>query len=133
VRSSSKILSWIQFPTAKFTLYPISNAFSLGINQLRIFLVPRRCGVHHFKSAIEDAGTMHLKVVIVCRKTQLEVPTGVIVDIKTFKEFPAGGAQFRCPACGEEHRWSVSDAQLAGLSLAESEAFVPALGLDAPR
>lgn len=65
---------------------------------------------------------MLFKVVIVCPSTRVEVPTGVVVDITTFKELPPGGAQFGCPACGKEHAWSAADAQLASLSVAEDRA-----------
>ena len=68
---------------------------------------------------------MHFKVVIVCPQTKVEVPTGVVVNIKTFKELPTAASHFRCGACGEEHAWSVADAQLASLSPSESAAFIP--------
>lgn len=41
---------------------------------------------------------MHYMIVIVCPNTKVEVPTGIVVNIKTFKESPTNGAQFRCPA-----------------------------------
>jgi hypothetical protein len=64
-------------------------------------------------------------IVIRCPKTDLDVSTGVIVNIKTFTELPANPPKFKCSGSGDEHAWSVRDAMLAGLSTSERASFVP--------
>jgi hypothetical protein len=68
---------------------------------------------------------MDLMIVIFCPKTNQEVPTDIVVNISTFKGLPIGEAQLRCPACGEEHTWSVKDAMLATLSAVERATHTP--------
>ena len=68
---------------------------------------------------------MHFMIVIRCPKTDLDVSTGVIVNIKTFRELPATRSKFKCSACNEEHIWSASDAMLASLSASQKASFVP--------
>jgi hypothetical protein len=51
-------------------------------------------------------------IVIRCPNANQEVATGVVVDIATFAGLPRGQATLHCPACGQEHRWSVADAML---------------------
>jgi hypothetical protein len=66
--------------------------------------------------------TMHFMLIIECPKNKVEVPTGVAVDIKTFKELPAETAKLLvCPSCGGEHVWSVADVQLTTLSSSERD------------
>jgi hypothetical protein len=69
--------------------------------------------------------TMHLMLVVRCPNTDLEVSTGIIVDIKTFKELPPRPSKFRCSACDKEHIWSSADAMLADLSASQKASFVP--------
>jgi hypothetical protein len=64
---------------------------------------------------------MYFMLVIVCPKNKSEVPTGIVVDITTFREMPVGISKLRCPSCGDEHTWAPADAQLASLSLSEQD------------
>jgi hypothetical protein len=74
---------------------------------------------------------MHFMIVIRCPKSDLDVSTGVIVNIKTFSELPLRPSKFTCSACLEEHIWSAADAMLAELSTSQKAAFGPA-GYDKP-
>jgi hypothetical protein len=56
---------------------------------------------------------MNCMVVIRCPETGEEVPTGLIVDIRTFEGLPSGKTTLHCSACGTEHEWSIADAMLA--------------------
>ena len=56
---------------------------------------------------------MQCMLVIVCPKTDQEVPTGIVTDIQTFAELPKGQSKLVCSACGEVHTWSANDAMLA--------------------
>jgi hypothetical protein len=59
---------------------------------------------------------MHFMIGITCPQTKDEVSTGLMVDIKTFNEMPRSGARMPCSSCGQEHAWSIADAQLASPS-----------------
>jgi hypothetical protein len=64
-------------------------------------------------------------VVVACPITGREVPTGIVTDITSFANLPKGDAQFSCPACGQSHKWTRSDARLAH-SLASLDDTLPA-------
>ena len=55
---------------------------------------------------------MQFKLGIVGPRTQIDAPTGVVVDITIFKELRSQGARLSCPECREEHAWSAAGAQL---------------------
>jgi hypothetical protein len=56
-------------------------------------------------------------IVIRCPNANQEVATGVVVDIATFAGLPRGQATLHCPACGQQHLWSVADAMLTTASV----------------
>jgi predicted RNA-binding Zn-ribbon protein involved in translation (DUF1610 family) len=48
-----------------------------------------------------------------CPKTGQEVDVGIESELQTLLRIRAHKLRARCPACGGEHEWRVSDAQLA--------------------
>ena len=62
---------------------------------------------------------MATMVLIKCPETDLEVPTGIITDLKRFSRLGTGHAAANCPHCDQQHLWSLRDAFL-------SVAFKPA-------
>ncbi|HVZ54921.1 MAG TPA: hypothetical protein VG986_23350 [Pseudolabrys sp.] len=52
-------------------------------------------------------------VMIRCPNTGESVSTGIETEANVFRRLPKVPARMRCPACGEEHDWSVSSAWLA--------------------
>jgi hypothetical protein len=59
------------------------------------------------------------KVMVQCPATGEFVGTGIETDQNSFIFLPAINARFRCAACGQQHRWSVLEAQL------DHAAFMP--------
>jgi len=53
-------------------------------------------------------------VMIICPKTGRAVSTAIEVESSVFRKLPKVAARMQCPACGEEHIWSVGSAWLAG-------------------
>jgi len=52
------------------------------------------------------------QVLIICPETQKDVYTGMNLDWFTFDALELSEQSFECPECGEEHRWTKSDAFL---------------------
>ncbi len=52
-------------------------------------------------------------VMIRCPNTGLPVSTAIETEPSVFRKLPKIGARMLCPACGQEHIWSVSSAWLA--------------------
>ena len=48
-----------------------------------------------------------------CPQTGREIDVGIESELQTLLRIRAHKLRARCSACGEEHEWSVSDAQLA--------------------
>lgn len=53
-------------------------------------------------------------VMIKCPKTGRVVSTAIEVEPSVFRRLPKVTARMYCPACGEEHIWSMGSAWLAG-------------------
>ena len=49
-------------------------------------------------------------VTVVCPNTGEDVPTGMVVDARTFATTDIEGRKFRCDACSEVHSWKKADA-----------------------
>jgi len=49
-------------------------------------------------------------VTVVCPNTGEDVPTGIVVDARTFATTNIEGHKFRCDACSEVHSWNKADA-----------------------
>jgi hypothetical protein len=49
-------------------------------------------------------------VTVECPKTGEQVPTGVVMDARTFATTDFEGRKFRCDACSEVHSWNKADA-----------------------
>ena len=56
---------------------------------------------------------MATMVLIKCPETDLEVPTGIITDLKRFNRLGNGHAAAHCPHCDQQHLWSLRDAFLS--------------------
>jgi hypothetical protein len=52
-------------------------------------------------------------VMIRCPHTGLPVSTAIETEPSVFRRLPKVGARMNCPACGQEHAWSVSSAWLS--------------------
>jgi len=52
-------------------------------------------------------------VMIRCPNTGLPVSTAIETEPSVFRKLPKISARMLCPACGQEHIWSVSSAWLA--------------------
>lgn len=53
-------------------------------------------------------------VMIRCPVTGLSVSTAIETEPSVFRKLPKIAAHMCCPACGQDHTWSVSSAWLAG-------------------
>ncbi len=53
-------------------------------------------------------------VMIRCPVTGHSVSTAIETEPSVFRKLPKVAAQMRCPACGQDHTWSVSSAWLSG-------------------
>ena len=53
-------------------------------------------------------------VLIRCPNTGEPVPTGIETEPAVFRKLPNVSSRMRCPACGEDHLWSVKTAWLSG-------------------
>jgi len=53
-------------------------------------------------------------VMIRCPKTGRSVSTAIEVEPSVFRKLPKVTARMACPACGDEHVWSIASAWLAG-------------------
>jgi hypothetical protein len=53
-------------------------------------------------------------VMIKCPVTGLAVSTAIETEPNSFRRLPAVTAHMRCPACGQDHEWSVGSAWLSG-------------------
>jgi hypothetical protein len=51
-------------------------------------------------------------IMIKCPATGKEVPVGIDTDEVSFRGIPNDTGIAKCPACGNEHEWKVSDAWL---------------------
>jgi hypothetical protein len=49
-------------------------------------------------------------VTVVCPNTGEDVPTGIVVDARTFATTDIESRKFRCDACSEVHSWNKADA-----------------------
>jgi hypothetical protein len=52
-------------------------------------------------------------VMIECPVTGLAVSTAIETEPSSFRRLPKIAANMRCPACGQEHEWTVSSAWLS--------------------
>jgi len=53
-------------------------------------------------------------VMIRCPNTGRAVSTAIETEPAVFRKLPKIASRMRCPACGEEHDWSVTSAWLSG-------------------
>ena len=53
-------------------------------------------------------------VMISCPATGHPVSTAIETEPSVFRKLPKVSARMHCPACGQEHLWTVSSAWLAG-------------------
>ena len=53
-------------------------------------------------------------VMIACPVTGRAVSTAIETEASSFRRLPSVRAHMRCPACGQDHEWSVSSAWLSG-------------------
>ena len=53
-------------------------------------------------------------VMIRCPNTGGTVSTGIETEPAVFRTLPRISGRMRCPACGEEHVWSIASAWLEG-------------------
>jgi hypothetical protein len=53
-------------------------------------------------------------VMIRCPNTGRAVSTAIETEPTVFRRLPKVASRMLCPACGEEHDWSVSSAWLSG-------------------
>jgi len=53
-------------------------------------------------------------VMIRCPDTGRAVSTAIETESSVFRKLPRVAARMHCPACGQDHVWSVSSAWLAG-------------------
>ena len=53
-------------------------------------------------------------VMIKCPVTGRPVTTGIETEQTVFRRLPKVAGRMQCPACGQEHAWSVTAAWLAG-------------------
>ncbi len=53
-------------------------------------------------------------IMIGCPVTDREVSTAIETEPSVFRKLPKVAAFMRCPACGQDHVWTVSSAWLAG-------------------
>ena len=53
-------------------------------------------------------------VMIRCPATGHPVSTAIETEPSVFRKLPKVAARMHCPACGQEHLWTVSSACLAG-------------------
>ena len=53
-------------------------------------------------------------VMIRCPNTGLTVSTGIETEAVSFRKLPKVSSRMACPACGEEHVWTISSAWLSG-------------------
>lgn len=60
-------------------------------------------------------------LMIRCPRTDRAVSTQIDTEISVFERLPEVLSRLRCPACGEEHAWSASDAWLADAPLAPED------------
>ena len=49
-------------------------------------------------------------VTVECPNTGEQVPTGMVVDARTFATMELEGRKFRCDACAEVHSWNKATA-----------------------
>jgi len=52
-------------------------------------------------------------VMITCPNTGLSVSTSIETERSVFRKLPKISARMLCPACGQEHVWTVSSAWLS--------------------
>lgn len=66
-------------------------------------------------------------VMIRCPRTGFAVSTQIDTEAAVFERLPSVAARLQCPACGEEHVWTASDAWLSDSPLVPEpqEAPVP--------
>jgi len=53
-------------------------------------------------------------VMIKCPVTGRAVSTAIETEPNSFRRLPKVTARMRCPACGQDHEWTVSSAWLSG-------------------
>ena len=53
-------------------------------------------------------------VMIRCPATGLDVSTAIETEPSVFRKLPRVAGRMHCPACGQDHVWTVSCAWLAG-------------------
>jgi len=53
-------------------------------------------------------------VMIRCPTTGRAVSTAIETEPSVFRKLPKDAARMHCPACGQDHVWTVSSAWLAG-------------------
>jgi hypothetical protein len=53
------------------------------------------------------------RLLFVCPKTGRDVDVGVETEIETLLRIKSKTLRARCPACGDEHEWTVREAALS--------------------
>jgi hypothetical protein len=64
-------------------------------------------------------------VMIRCPVTDRAVSTAIETEPSVFQKLPKVAAFMRCPACGQDHVWTVGSAWLAGEPRLVEEARLP--------
>jgi len=64
-------------------------------------------------------------VMIRCPRTDRAVSTQIDTEASVFQRLPEVESRMQCPACGEEHVWSPSNAWLETVTLAPGETGEP--------
>ena len=57
----------------------------------------------------------HCMVMTRCPQTGYEIATGIACDWVTSNNLSEEPGRLRCPSCGDEHVWNVSEAWLAAI------------------
>jgi hypothetical protein len=65
---------------------------------------------------------MSKMILYTCPKTRLEVPSGVLMDEKSFAHLPHDKVTVRCVECGELHEYWTSEVRLAAVATNENQA-----------
>lgn len=64
-------------------------------------------------------------VMITCPVTERLVPTGIETDPASIGLIPPVNTRLTCPACGQEHVWSILDARFEAPQFGCTEAIPP--------
>ena|SRR5690348_762495 len=72
-----------------------------------------------------------LEIVIACTRNVQFVPTGIETDFDTFIALPEALSLTRCPACGGDHYWTISQTWICNTE-SSSRTLLPAEAKSTP-